>query len=1366
MMASHCGAQVLGKAPANHNEELEPQAREQIRLLHEEKLSRTPAQKKVGSQLLYLLRQKRQGVVAAGLKAFKPALRTETDGRVLVDIRANVSPSLIQFINAKGGLVVNSFQRYGTIRALIPAELTEPLAQRGDLRSIRPAARATTNISNPSEGGDIAHRAAEARQSFFTDGTGIKVGVLSDSIDGLTNSQALGALPDVTILPGQEGSGTGEGTAMLEIVHALAPGAQLYFATALGSEPSFAQNIRGLQSAGCQIIIDDVSYFDESPFQDGPVAQAVSDVSAAGTMYFSSAGNSGGEDRGTSGTWEGDFKDAGASTIGQGGRLHDFGGVTYNTVLAGVGFLRLDLTWSDPLGQSTNDYDVYVLDSSGNVVSSSTDNQSGTTDPYESIDTLIPGQRIVILQFAGTNRFLHLSTGRGRLTFSTPGATYGHNASGARNAFCVAATRVGSPPVPFVGGSANPVETFSSDGPRHVFYNADGTPITPGDLSSTGGRILQKPDITAADGVYTSVPGFAPFLGTSAAAPHAGGLAALIWSYNPFLSPGDIRSLLTNTALTIGNPGFDRNSGVGIVMAYPALAAAPQALLQNIQLQDANHNGRLDPDECADLILTLRNPTSGPLTGISAVLTSLTPDVFIDPAPRVFPDLQPNQTAVSSVPFHLSTRPGFVCGSNAVLKLEVTSSTLGSVAQPFQLPSATSGFGNTNVFTSTDTPSDIPDLGTNESGIQVSGVVLPLAQVRVAFYITHTYDQDLWISLISPDNTEVLLSANNGLSGQNYGSSCQSMTYFSDDATNSITAASAPFVGVFTPQQPLAAFQAKNGSAVNGLWKLHVEDQALGDVGTIQCWSLQLTQIGCIDGGGQCLSPPELTQDLSDQVATNGTTFQFEVAANGTGQLYYQWYFNITNALPQQTNTTLVLTNVSSAQDGAYQVVITNIYGVLTSAVANLTVVVPAEILTNPADQFAATGDTITWTVTAAGTPPVSYQWYFNLTNILAGATNDTLVLSNVGPTQAGTFEVVVANAYNSVTSSPARLTVGLPPTIVCGTNLTVPLDSPWVFTPPTFNDTNLALTILGTTTNSLCGASYSATRQWLIKATNQYQTTCSQTVQVLDVTPPVITCPLDKTNVYGSNWSFDVPSARDVGAVESLVYDNWTNNLNQRLDPGAQEVGNEVTLANTGYASRFAIEYWGTNASQATFAGTVTAQVRFYQNDGPALSTGEATPGTVIYDSGPMNISATQMGALLLEDFQLNAAVPLRGRLPSNFTWTVQFRGLGNQDAAGVALYGPPVVGQAAAKYWAMGSGGWGLQDGQNFGGQLAALNRGASLSVLTTITNSMCGQGFTATRSWGAVDACGNSNNCNQTVTVVDHSAPFIVAQPQNET
>src|SRR5262249_47001365 len=135
-----------------------------------------------------------------------------------------------------------------------------------------------------------------------TSGTGVKVGVLSDSDDSLLSAQSSGDLGAVTVLAGQSGvPGSGEGTAMMEIVADLAPDAQLYFATAFHGVASFASNIQALRSAGCDIIIDDVGYFNESPFQDGPIAQAVNAVTVNGALYFSSAANSGNKDSGTSG---------------------------------------------------------------------------------------------------------------------------------------------------------------------------------------------------------------------------------------------------------------------------------------------------------------------------------------------------------------------------------------------------------------------------------------------------------------------------------------------------------------------------------------------------------------------------------------------------------------------------------------------------------------------------------------------------------------------------------------------------------------------------------------------------------------------------------------------------------------------------------------------------------------------------------------------------------------------------------------------------------------------------------------------------------------------------------------------------------
>src|SRR5262249_15815374 len=128
---------------------------------------------------------------------------------------------------------------------------------------------------------------------------------------------------------------------------------------------------------------------------------------------------------------------------------------------------------------------------------------------------------------------------------------------------------------PFVGGAANPTEPFSSDGPRRIFYFADGTPITPGNFlfGTGGGLLLVKPDIAAADGVSTRTPRFSPFFGTSAAAPPAGAMGALVKSAKPSATGGDIYNAMTSTALDIRAPGIDRDSGYGIVMAPAAINA-------------------------------------------------------------------------------------------------------------------------------------------------------------------------------------------------------------------------------------------------------------------------------------------------------------------------------------------------------------------------------------------------------------------------------------------------------------------------------------------------------------------------------------------------------------------------------------------------------------------------------------------------------------------------------------------------------------------------------------------------------------------------------------------------------------------------
>ena len=278
--------------------ELPGKAMLQIKELLEAKAQRTPAQRKVISQLLD---------AAGSTRSQRVPGTASTDEPVTVDIRTDVTPSLLARIQSLGGTVLNSLPKYRAIRAHLPLSAVEPLAAHDTIQSIRTGDVAVTRKEDTSEG-EAAHRAEVARQTHSVDGTGIGIGVLSNGVRTLAARQASGDLPDrVTVLPGQAGSGD-EGTAMLEIVHDLAPGAELYFATALGGQARFAANIEALCEAGADVIVDDVYYILEAAFQDDVVAQGVNAAVADGCVFVSAGGNGGNLNDGTAGVWEGGLR--------------------------------------------------------------------------------------------------------------------------------------------------------------------------------------------------------------------------------------------------------------------------------------------------------------------------------------------------------------------------------------------------------------------------------------------------------------------------------------------------------------------------------------------------------------------------------------------------------------------------------------------------------------------------------------------------------------------------------------------------------------------------------------------------------------------------------------------------------------------------------------------------------------------------------------------------------------------------------------------------------------------------------------------------------------------------------------------------
>jgi subtilisin family serine protease len=569
-------------------------ALEQIAAITAMKQGFTPAQNKIDSNLVFATKAAAGELAGTSLAAIpgigatdlqdgaaKPAL--DLEGNVTVDIRGKVSAALLDAIASAGGVVSYKSARWRSIRASLPLGALETVAANADVASIRPAARAQTNAGALTSQGYISHRANQV-VAMGINGAGVTVGVLSDSASPARVAALIGSgdLPAATsVLPGQDGgAGSDEGTAMMEIVHDIAPGANLIFATAFSGEASFADNIIALQAAGAKVIVDDVTYFAEGAFQDGTIAQAVNQVTASGALYFSSSANSGSLTFGTSGTWEGDFVADGPAggPLAGAGTVHSFGPQDFDVLTVSTSVISLK--WSDPLGASTNDYDLYILNPAGTAVTAfSAGTQDGTQDPFELVFNgpgFAANSRIVVVQFSGATRALRLDSSRGELSINTAGSTFGHNAGA--NTMSTAATYWNSAHTgtrPFTG-FANPNEVFSSDGPRKIFFNPNGTPITPGNFlfGTNGGTTLAKPDIAAADGNSAKTPGFLPFFGTSAAAPHAAGIAALVFQVRPAWTPAQVRNAIKGTALDSMAVGVDRDSGAGIAMALPAVQFA------------------------------------------------------------------------------------------------------------------------------------------------------------------------------------------------------------------------------------------------------------------------------------------------------------------------------------------------------------------------------------------------------------------------------------------------------------------------------------------------------------------------------------------------------------------------------------------------------------------------------------------------------------------------------------------------------------------------------------------------------------------------------------------------------------------------
>ncbi|MEN6342020.1 MAG: S8 family serine peptidase [Methanospirillum sp.] len=478
----------------------------------------------------------REGDPVETLGMAGPAARTY----VYVQLAPRVPTSILDPVLSG---IVERDEKNGLVTARATVEELGALAHLKGVRQVREVDLPVVASGKVMTAGDAAIRTDALRAQGPT-GTGVKVGVISDGVDGLAASQASGDLGPVHVLSDSQGGN--EGTAMLEIVHDIAPGADLSFHDHGDSVLGFNQAVDDLVAAGCTVIVDDVAWPREPFFEDGVIATHLEGLLATRPLvYVTAAGNYAHQH------FQGPF-------VGDSEGFQDFSGTgsdrpfLYADVPAGEQ-LRVVMEWDERFGSSADDFDLYLCDArSGDVLRASTNRQTGTSDPLESITWTNSGAdrevAIVALHHGGIGGartievYAYPSSGAEVLADNLVAADsiYGHQAV---------------PDVVAVGAvsASNPgaIEPFSSNGPvTHLF------PTT---------TIIPKPDIVGPDRVPVSGAGNfkTVFVGTSAASPHVGALCALIWSARPDLSAPAIRSALYSSAVDLGATGRDNVYGWG-----------------------------------------------------------------------------------------------------------------------------------------------------------------------------------------------------------------------------------------------------------------------------------------------------------------------------------------------------------------------------------------------------------------------------------------------------------------------------------------------------------------------------------------------------------------------------------------------------------------------------------------------------------------------------------------------------------------------------------------------------------------------------------------------------------------------------------
>lgn len=546
------------------------------------------------------------------------------------------------------------FPAVGMIQAWIPYDQVEAAAELDWVVAVTPPGYGATDTHpiNPIESEGVPLHFADLAHAAGITGKGVNVGAISDGVTNLADAQAANELPAVTVL--SVGSGD-EGTAMLEIIHDMAPDAALFFDATGGGTAGHLAAVAGLVAAGVHVIAEDIAFDSEPAFQQGVLAANAEATTLAGVPVHSSSGNRGADHTarmaavGTGGGPDGvafggappgcTFDPNNVVAIAPGGDT------TFDITLAGGmtgGTASFTLQWSEPrvifptAGQGGfTDLDLIVMDAALTtcLAESITGQTDGVGDTIEQISIPVAANTTtnakIIVNVFGTSSAVAVpmldlrwrdSSTITEIDATTRAGSLNPDSNYAGSAYAVGAVNAGS----------GNLEGFSSAGPVDLVTTTQCPPAgAPGPCPATaqgGPPPLQFQGVSflGADGVTVSgaggfgVPagGVPPgtFFGTSAAAPHTAACDALVREVlGATADPADVLERLAQTAIDFGDPGEDPTNGAGLLDCQAAVFEVDMRITKTDD-PDPVHAGdtltyqltatNLGPDDAMEVVVT------------------------------------------------------------------------------------------------------------------------------------------------------------------------------------------------------------------------------------------------------------------------------------------------------------------------------------------------------------------------------------------------------------------------------------------------------------------------------------------------------------------------------------------------------------------------------------------------------------------------------------------------------------------------------------------------------------------------------------------------------------------------------------------